>query len=60
MKHVAGVEHSTGARITIIAFSRVHAPRSAASAAEQIRIRAVILNSQTETRQLECGANLGA
>jgi hypothetical protein len=48
MKHVAGVAHSASTRITIVAFSRVHAPRFVASAAELIRIRAVIKAPQLE------------
>jgi lipocalin len=40
MKHVAGVPHSKGTRITVVAFSRVHAARSA-TVVEQTRISAV-------------------
>jgi hypothetical protein len=40
MKHVAGVPHSEGTRITVVAFSRVHAARSA-TVVEQTRISAV-------------------
>jgi hypothetical protein len=45
MKHVAGVPHSDSTRITVIAFSRVHAARSALMAAEQTRISANIVSS---------------
>jgi hypothetical protein len=45
MKHVAGVPHSEGTRITVVAFSRVHAAMSAVTLIEQTRISAVSIVS---------------